>query len=390
MLPPRVRSEVLGLLRCPECAHSPLRAEAFSEDAHGIDRGVVWCAACGSWFPIEGGVLELLRGSLAYADDRARFWKTHEPRLRAHGLKPARPQTAAAHDASVREQQAHFDWYAHNDEQTYETYEGMPFWKAADALAFGRWTREVAPGRRLLDVACAQGRSTFPWMDLDLDIVAFDVSRDLIRQAVARYREARPRARATFLVANAVDFPFASNAFDYVLAYGVLHHMPDPAQTCREIGRVVRPGGAFFGSENNRTVFRGAFDALQALRTLWHEEAGTHALISQRDLRAWLEPLGFRTSFRTSVFVPPHAVNWFDPKGARGLLRRTDRIGQSIPLLRRQGGLILLEARKLAAGASAAVTAREETAAASASGNGSASASGSGSGSGSRAGERTA
>jgi len=331
-----------------------LRCEAFSDGAEGVDRGVVWCAACGSWFPIEGGVLELLRESLAYADDRARFWAAHEPQMRARDLGPdrrGRARTGAdAHDASVREQQAHFDWYAHNDEQTYTAYEAMPFWRAADALAFGPWRREVGAGRRLLDVACAQGRSTFPWMDLDLDIVAFDVSRKLIREAAARYREARPRARATFLVANAADFPFASDAFDYVLAYGVLHHMPDPAHTCREIGRVLRPGGVFFGSENNRTVFRRIFDALQARRPLWHEEAGSHALISRGDLRRWLEPLGFRAAFRTSVFVPPHAVNRLDPTGALGMLRRTDRLARAIPFLRGQGGLILVEARKLPAG----------------------------------------
>lgn len=354
MLPPRVRSEILGLLRCPECAHGPLRGEAFSENAEGIDRGVAWCTACGSWFPIDDGILELLRGSLAYAEDLARFWEAHEPRLRARGLKPRRLQAAGPHDAPVREQQEHFDWYAHNDEQTYATYEQMPFWRAADAIAFDPWRREVVGGRRLLDVACAQGRSTFPWMDLDLEIVAFDVSRDLVRQAAARYRGARPRARATFLVANAVDFPFASDAFDYVTAYGVLHHMPDPAHTCREIGRVIRPGGVFFGSENNRTVFRWIFEMLQSRRPLWHEEAGSHALISERDLRRWLEPLGFRTSFRTSVFLPPHAINRLDPTGSRKMLRRADRLARSLPILRGQGGLILVDARKQAAPAHAA------------------------------------
>jgi SAM-dependent methyltransferase/uncharacterized protein YbaR (Trm112 family) len=348
MLLRHVRSEVLALLRCPECGQSPLQQDAFSENAGGIERGVLWCTACGSWFPIEEGILELLRNPLAYADDRARFWKAHEPRLRSRGLKPVAPSRSTAHDGDVREQQVHFDWYAHNDQQTYATYEAMPFWRAADALAFGPWRSEVESGGRLLDIACAQGRSTFPWMDLDLEIVAFDVSRDLIRQAADRYRDARPRARATFLVANAADFPFVSEAFDYVLAYGVLHHMPDPAHTCREIGRVIRTGGVFFGSENNRTVFRRIFEALQSRRPLWHEEAGSHALISRDDLRRWLEPLGFRATFQTSVFVPPHAVNRLGPTGALGLLRTTDRLAQAIPILRGQGGLILVQARKLA------------------------------------------
>jgi SAM-dependent methyltransferase len=183
-------------------------------------------------------------------------------------------------------------------------------------------------------------------MDLELEIVAFDISKALIRQARERYVRLRPKARATFLVADATRFPFAPDAFDYVLAYGVLHHMPDPAQTCLEIARVLRAGGTFFGSENNQTVFRRAFDFLQSLSPLWHEEAGEHPLISFAKLRRWLEPAGFHLSLKTSVFVPPHVVNWFRQTGATTLLRTTDRLARAIPLVRDQGGLILIQAEK--------------------------------------------
>ncbi|MEP6994180.1 MAG: methyltransferase domain-containing protein [Acidobacteriota bacterium] len=349
-----MRSEILRLLLCPECPASPLEHDAFSRSADGaIDSGVAWCVFCRGWYPIEDAVLELLRASLAYAEDRDQFWRKHVVRMRNLGLAQTRMRPPGPHDDATRRQQTHFDWYAANEKQTYSTYETMPFWRAADALAFGPWREEIRPGRRLLDVACAQGRSTFPWMDLDLDIVAFDISKALIRQAKQRYDRLRPKARATFLVADAARFSFAAESFDYVLAYGVLHHMPDPVQTCLEIARVLRPGGTFFGSENNQTVFRKAFDFLQSLSPLWHEEAGEHPLISFAKLRRWLEPAGFELSLRTSVFLPPHVVNWFGQGGAPRLLRTTDHLATAIPLVRDQGGLILIRAEKTRAAARA-------------------------------------
>jgi len=337
--------ETVGLLRCPACGENTLDPEVFQSGPEGeIGSGVFWCRSCRSWFPIEDGLLELLSGPLSYAEDRSRFWKSHESRLKKMGLAPA--PAAAAEESEVARQQRHFDWYAENPTQTYEAYEATPFWRAADALAFDEWRSRMRPGTKLLDLGCAQGRSAFQWMDLDCEIVGFDISRALIRQAIERYRRTKPRARATFFVADATRFPLRSATFDCVTGYGVLHHFPDPRETCREIVRTLKPGGVFFSSENNETVFRKLFDLLQKIHPVWHEEAGAHALISERELRDWLEPTGCHLAFRTSVFVPPHLANLLGHAGARFLLRATDALGAHFPLTRRQGGLILARAEK--------------------------------------------
>jgi SAM-dependent methyltransferase len=342
-----LRLETVGLLICPACGAGGLQTQVFGFGEEGsIASGVLHCRSCRQWFPVEEGILELLSGGLAYAEDRSRFWKAHEEGLRQLGLAPDAPHPAGQNDDAVARQQAHFDWYADNETQTYAAYEATPFWRGADAIAFGEWRGLVRPGGRLLDAGCAQGRSTFPWMDLDIDVVGFDISKPLIRQASERYRRTHPRARASFFVADATRFPLRSASFDYVLGYGVLHHFPDPALTCREIVRVLRPGGLFLGSENNQTVFRGLFDLLQRIHPIWHEEAGAHALISEKDMRSWLEPAGCSVSVRTSVFLPPHVANWFSDAAAEKLLRATDRIAGWFPFTRKQGGLILVRAEK--------------------------------------------
>jgi ubiquinone/menaquinone biosynthesis C-methylase UbiE len=287
-------------------------------------------------------LLELLPAGLGYPEDRKRFWDRYQTDLHALDLAPEAGEVNPASVEAQRHQQKHFDWYGGNDKQTYSGYEQMPFWKAIDADTFADWRRQVRPGSWLLDVGCAQGRSTFNFMDLPINIVGFDISKVLIRQAIQRYRQQAYAADATFFVGDGSNFPFRSESFDYVLIYGVLHHLPDPAKTCGDIARVLKPGGMYFGSENNQTVFRSLFDLLMKINTLWYDEPGAHSVISARQLSQWFANTPVRVECGTRVFVPPHLVNWLGKSLGTWLLHGSDRVGGLLPFLRNQGGLIMI------------------------------------------------
>jgi SAM-dependent methyltransferase len=337
--------DVLDVAVCPGCRSWPLRRETFTTDANGepLD-GVVSCPECKRWYPLEDGLLELLVEPLGYADDRERFRQRYDEQIRAAGLDLAGlSEGAGDRTAEILHQQEHFDWYADNTVQTYAAYEQLPFWQALDAITFARWREQIRPGTRLLDVGCAQGRSTFRLVDAQIDVVAFDISKRLLRQAIDR---AGPDDRVTFLVADATSLPFVDGSFDYVLTYGVLHHVPDPAALCREIGRLLKPQGTFFASENNRSILRAGFELLQRMRPLWHEEAGEFAQISRHQMARWLEAAGLSVSIRTSVFVPPHALNRVNQSTGRRVLAATDRLGNAVPGLRWNGGLVVAEGVK--------------------------------------------
>src|SRR4051812_34557849 len=86
---------LLPRLCCAVCRGS-LKWQAYQMRMPGeINTGVAWCKTCHSWFPVEGGLLELLPPALAYVEDRQRFWKTHQPRLEALGLRPFAADGAA-------------------------------------------------------------------------------------------------------------------------------------------------------------------------------------------------------------------------------------------------------------------------------------------------------
>lgn len=337
---------VLKKLKCPECQSHKLDWKSFVSENKKIQEGVVWCKECNAWFPIEEKILEFLPASLAYSDDRSLFWTKYDKQLEEIGLLPFGKNQMIGDFQEQKKQQDHFDWYAQNETQTYSSYEEMPFWKAVDDIAFNSWKTQIEKGKWLLDIGCAQGRSTFHFIDFPINIVGFDISKECVRQAMKRYESSNAKSDAVFFVGDASNIPFIEESFDYVLIYGVLHHLPQPSKVCSDVAHVLVQGGVYFGSENNKTVFRSIFDLLQKINPIWHEEAGEEPLLAEKDIHHWFGDT-MKIKCKTQVFLPPHFINLFGKKLSLPLVQITDKIGQIIPGLKANGGLIVMTGIKI-------------------------------------------
>jgi len=342
---------VVSMLYCPTCFREKLELEIFEQEEERIINGVLWCPSCRLWYPIEDELLELLPINLGYLEDRKQFEKKYRRVLSKIQLPSISDliEMLPADDRLIsikRKQQEHFDDYAVSGKQTYNEYENIPFWQAEDRLFIEFIQKEIEEGKWLLEIGCAQGRSTFKLMDLGINIIAFDISKGTVKQALQRYRSGKYNSKAVFFCADGHKLPFINNLFDYVFVYGVLHHLPDPAVTCQEIARVLKPGGLYLGSENSRSVFRPIFDLLHNIFPLWYEEAGEEPLMSRRDLKKWFEGTGMEIKSRCSVYLFPGMVNWMSPKSAYQVIKWTDAVLTKIPVIKDNGGLIWIRSEK--------------------------------------------
>lgn len=113
--------------------------------------------------------------------------------------------------------------------------QGRPWRGVADVS----WTG-IAPGSRVLDLGCGNGKTAEALLDLGCSVAGADFSE----AAVASCRRLLGH-RAEFVVADCRDLPFADGSFDAVAAFHVLEHIPaeDLGRAVSEILRVTAPEG---------------------------------------------------------------------------------------------------------------------------------------------------
>jgi ubiquinone/menaquinone biosynthesis C-methylase UbiE len=99
---------------------------------------------------------------------------------------------------------------------------------------------------RVLDVGTGPGRIAIRIAKLNpvLSIDAIDLSKSMLSLAEQNAREQGIGDRIRFSLGDAKQIPFADHIFDLVVCHNMLHQLPDPLVTVREIDRVTKPDGA--------------------------------------------------------------------------------------------------------------------------------------------------
>ena len=115
-----------------------------------------------------------------------------------------------------------------------------------DVLSLGqtrRWRRivveamDVKVGQKVLDLAAGTGRSSEPYADAGVTVVACDFSPGMLEVGKRR------RPDIDFVAGDATNLPFADNSFDATTISFGLRNVNEPHKALAEMLRVTKPGG---------------------------------------------------------------------------------------------------------------------------------------------------
>jgi SAM-dependent methyltransferase len=158
-----------------------------------------------------------------------------KPRSAAGARLPS-PVIDADLQRARRQRAFHNDRYEDDPRRTLSRY----YAASAGRRAFTERMLDVVRGRDVLECGCGKGGKTLDLAPLARRLVAIDLSDVAVARAARRPRLRRARVR--FGVMDASRLAFADETFDAVVGSSLLHHVPFET-ACREIARVLRPGG---------------------------------------------------------------------------------------------------------------------------------------------------
>ena len=122
--------------------------------------------------------------------------------------------------------------------------------------------------RRALDVACGPGIMTVELARVAREVVAFDLTPEMLFRARERCTRAGLR-NVLFEEGSASDMPFPDDCFDVVLTRFSIHHFHEPRRVLEEMKRVSKPGAAIIIADivssecSEKSALHNAIEALR-------------------------------------------------------------------------------------------------------------------------------
>jgi ubiquinone/menaquinone biosynthesis C-methylase UbiE len=104
----------------------------------------------------------------------------------------------------------------------------------------------LKPGMTILELGCGTGSFTGELARSGADVIAIDVSPELLE--IARANSSAPNVR--YEIQNAYALTYSDATFDSIVGSSILHHL-EIEEALREIYRVSKPGGTIYFTEPN-------------------------------------------------------------------------------------------------------------------------------------------
>lgn len=190
---------------------------------------------------------------------------------------------------------------------------------------------------KILEIGCGDGEFTKRLMKFSDNVVATDVTPEVIKRA----KKLNDRKRAKYLVDDCEKMQFKSNTFDIICGISILHHV-DTLKALKECFRVLRPGGKIFFTEPNLinpNIFMGL--KIPFLRTKMEFSPDEVAF------KRWeLEKLVKKSQFGNIQVNNYDFLHPFTPKDIVQPMLSISKVLEVTPLIKEISGSLILYAEK--------------------------------------------
>ena len=195
----------------------------------------------------------------------------------------------------------------------------------------------VKPGMTVLELGCGTGTFTRELARSGADVVAIDVSPELLE--IARANSSAPNVQ--YQIQNAYALSYAEGMFDSVVGSSVLHHL-EIKEALGSMYRVLKPAGTIYFTEPNMLNPQIAIQKNVPWIKRKLGDSPDETAFFRWPLRRLLEQTGYR-----DVRIDP--FDFLHPKMPVAMIDRMNALGQfleSVPFISEFAGSLYIRAIK--------------------------------------------
>jgi ubiquinone/menaquinone biosynthesis C-methylase UbiE len=222
---------------------------------------------------------------------------------------------------------------------------GEEIWNWSSPAGRSRWRRRTRlfldflgnDHKKVLEIGCGTGLFTKEICESANEIIAIDISKDLIDLARRRIK----RGNVSFVIDNAYGTTFSGDHFDFVIGSSSLHHLIID-KALKEIYRLLKPEGRFMFTEPNMLNPQIAIQKNIPFVKKMAGDSPDETAFFRWSLAAKLE----RAGFRDISIVPFDFVHPAISKAMLSALCPILNFLETLPLLKEFAGSLIIKGRK--------------------------------------------